>query len=106
MSEFNITEKLLNGQRDNESLNGIKWVKKWTQIRSLKLFHIGQLFSPTEINFPLRLWTDIHKIYDEQINSRSSIENLKRCGLKWMEFGWRRKLMALRKWGKKISFCH
>lgn len=28
MSEFNSTEKLLNGQRVDESLNGIKWVKK------------------------------------------------------------------------------
>lgn len=106
MPEFNSTEELLNRKRVNEKLNGIKWVKKWTQIRSLKLLHIGQFFPSTEIHLPLRLWTDIHKIYDEQINSRSNIKNLKRCGLKWMEFGWRGQLMAFRQWGKKISVCN
>ena len=55
MSKLNSTEKLPNGQGANGESDGIKWFNKLAQIRSLKLFHLGQLFSPTKIHRALQL---------------------------------------------------
>ena len=55
VSELNSTEKLPNGQIVIRESDGIRWIKKLTQIRSLKLLHFSQLFSPIEIHRALRL---------------------------------------------------